>query len=85
MNSESEKPELAHVDFVRAAVNDQVQRNYDAIEAMCWKMLAQTDTRYGVLVEPQPDGTVKVSLSPDAEFMKVSWMPRLIGGLSRGE
>lgn len=69
----SEKPEPNFQNLIRDAVNAQVQANYDAVETMCWKMLEQTKPRYGVLVEPQEDGTVKVTLSPEVPFMTIHW------------
>lgn len=57
-----------------ALVRTQVQRNTDAVETMCERMLVQDGTDYGVLVQPYTDGSVSARLSPDVPFGKIGYM-----------
>lgn len=49
------------------------QAREDAIETLCWKMLAQQEDepKMGVLVTDEADGSWKVELSPHVPFMNI--------------
>ena len=67
---------MDYPDLIGPLLQEQLRRNDEAIETMVEKMLV-TPGEFGVLVEPQVDGSVRVSLSRSVEPMAVSWLPRV--------